>query len=1186
MHTGTEAFAQKSHKNDTKTESKADSAARARQEQIAAARERQQRQTDSMRAVRQHYTDSVKLVRQHFTDSIAAIRKYKESRHYKDSVEKSRKNKLAAVQAKRKSFQDSIIAARKHITDSAIAVRKQRTDSIRAIQKHRADSLAAIRKYRESKRYRDSVAVVKKVKMDSQKARRKSFNDSMATIRKHRADDMMALRKFRTDSLASIRKKHTDSVMNARKAKTDALAKKKEKAQKDQVARAKSREDRQKLALELKIKKKHEAWSNEKMLKKRWSLPRQVVQNSFSRYNYYFNANRKMDEALQNMQRVKKDNYDSLLALFPFNPDRDSSVLAADMDSIIQKVSLGIQIHDPRTKWGDDLYLLLGQAYFYKGNYTDAATAFRYILSLPDKKKKSNSATRTAVKSAKGKAPSIAQAENKSILSFLQHRSVHNESILWLARTYTQSKQEGNAESVLDLLDSDPNFPGSLQGRLAIEKSFISLNQHDEIAAIEQLGIVAKDKKLPDWIRMRAAFINGQLLQKRGEYAASADNFQQVVDLTPKIDMDFYARKNMAYCMMLSGGNQEVAIDMLKKVLNDGKYTNYYEQVYYVLGRLAANTGNYDDAVMYLRKGISSSKATKKQKAISYATLGDVYYTTAKYMPAKSAYDSAAAFSSAAPGDSIVNNAVKRSLVLGQITGPANTITEQDSLLALSALTRKEQLSVVRKYIKMLSNKRADSIYKAENAGLNTAQNADVNDNANAGIANWYFANATTMQQGFNEFKRKWGNRPLKDSWRRSSSLDFSSNANNNIASNDTSADAIELDENGLPTEDALMVLIPSSDDEKDSARVKIKAAYIALANAYISDLEDYPQAIKTLDTLDAKYPAHEHKAESLYLRYLIAIRQNRLPDAKGYGQRIIELFPGSKWAALVKPTEDGAGLVKDDNSIKAFYDETYDLVQRYQYTEALQRVVVGRQKYNEPRFNKRMQIIEAMALAGTGDYYKADTVITDFLANNAGDTLFGWAQTVKDYINRNKPAQVIPPVQTPKPQAGNAAPQQPSAADVAADASAQAADKKIPELPTDKITPSIDSNVAKAPKEYIYKPGDVHYALFVFGIMEQRTMGVKSAITDFNTFKFGSMNLSVKSEMLETQQGILIIDKFPNASAAKIYLNTLAGTDQVFREYKSSEYKLIMISGDNLMKLRADKNIQPYLIFYKSHYK
>src|SRR5690606_17278905 len=146
----------------------------------------------------------------------------------------------------------------------------------------------------------------------------------------------------------------------------------------------------------------------------------------------YFNADRKMDEALTNMQRMKKENYDTLIRLFPFDPDVDSTALPSDMDSIIHKASVGIEIHDPRTTWADALYLHMGQAYYYKDNYNEATTAFRYIISTNQQRKAKEQKDAAAKKKPVDKDVSIVETDEKKALDFLKHKSVNNEAVLWL----------------------------------------------------------------------------------------------------------------------------------------------------------------------------------------------------------------------------------------------------------------------------------------------------------------------------------------------------------------------------------------------------------------------------------------------------------------------------------------------------------------------------------------------------------------------------------------------------------------------------------------------------------------------------------------------------------------------------------------------------------------------------------
>lgn len=1189
---GQVSYAQQSQKDSVAAVRKAQEKAKA-----AAAKEREKQQAEKQKALQasrdsmakaraketafrqaaqKRSTDSIAKIRKQKTDSLAVIRKYRESKKYKDSVEKAKAVKLKTLQAARMVKVDSAKAARKKITDSTIAARKVKTDSARAVVKKRTDSLTAKRKYRESKRYADSVAVVKKMKTDSLMAKRKAFSDSLKVNRKKVTDSFAKVRKGKTDALAAARKKKTDSLLAIKKVRTDSLAKVKEKKEKNQKAKEKEREKKQQLAFELKIKKKQKAYTNEKMLKRRWSVPRQIVQNTFTHYNYFFNADKKMDEALANMLRTKKDNYDSLLALFPFNPDRDSSLLSSDMDSIIYKASMGIQIHDPRTKWGDDLYLLLGQAYFYKGNYNEASASFRYILSLRDKRKKKPNQSESLYTKKSGKGLSIAQEEKKGMLSFLQHRSVHNESLLWLSRTYTQMKQEGNAESVIDLLETDPNFPKDLQGRLALEKSFIYLNQKDYKAAATQLNIVADDNNMPNWVRMRSAFIAGQISQSRGEYTASAASFKKVIGLNPKVDMDFYARKNLAYSMMYAGGVQEESIASLKKVLNDGKYQPYYEQVYYILGRLSANSGNSVEAISYLNQGIRSLKSTPKQKGLSFATLGDVYYRLGEYEAAKNAYDSAAGFASYLPGDSMIEVAVKRSAALASITAPLKTIREQDSLLALGNMPEKEMRAEVRKYIRKLQQQREDSIFKSEQVSAGSTGGTNIG-NGNSPYTNWYFNNTALVQQGVNEFKRKWGNRQPVDNWRRSAAASGMSNngntAQNNNNNNEGEGQAIEVDENGIPTEEALVALIPRTDEAKGEARILIRRAYMDAANAYIKDLEDYPPAIRLMDTLTRRYPQHEYRDEELYLRYLVYIRQNKMSDARHYAEELLKQYPDSKYAPLVKPRESEVNANPEAISESAFYEETYGMVLDHKYAWALDKVKQAKVMYPEGKYAKRFTIVEGIAMAGMQDYKPADSLIRGFINQYPKDSLRPWADAILKYIQTNKPADSlsIGKVDTTK-TTGQSALTQPK--------------------PLPNANGAFPPDVPPAPKAeasspaYIYRPEAEHMVLFVFGGMDSRASGFRAGVTDFNTFKFNNLGLSTDIQVLSPESGVVAIRTFRNLSAAQIYMNNLKTTGQLFREYKQGEYQLIFISDFNYEKLLIDKDMKAYLQFYRASYK
>ena len=92
-------------------------------------------------------------------------------------------------------------------------------------------------------------------------------------------------------------------------------------------------------------------------------------QDLTTRYNGYFNAKILMQQSLEKLKEQHKDDFDAeMLSVLTLNDSEKASAAAGDMETILKKTSTAIQKH-PNAKWVDDCYLLMGQAYFFKGDY-------------------------------------------------------------------------------------------------------------------------------------------------------------------------------------------------------------------------------------------------------------------------------------------------------------------------------------------------------------------------------------------------------------------------------------------------------------------------------------------------------------------------------------------------------------------------------------------------------------------------------------------------------------------------------------------------------------------------------------------------------------------------------------------------------------------------------------------------
>lgn len=1132
-------------------------------------------------AFSQSRADSTQAARKRTTDSLTYSRNYKQSKHYQDSVEHARQQRVTQQREAQKASAAAQIAERKRVADSIMSFRRRHSDSIRLYndsirqaqqrelarvkeeRKRVSDSLAAMRAYRESKHYKDSVINARETrKLELAKARKHS-SDSLKAVTKARTDSLLATRKAYNDSLKTalaeakaIRTKQLDSLKAFRAARADSLGKVREAraALRKQKAeeKEKAKEDKKKLALEIKIKKKQDKYTNEDMRKKKWTLPRKVIQNTFTRYNYYFNANRKMEEAINNMVRSRTDNFDSLIALLPFNPDLDSARLMSDMDTIIRKASVGIQIHDPRAKWQDDLYLLVGEAYYYKADYQNAGAAFKQIVSQAEIAKKDEAKKKGTAKQDKSKPTTFSEPEKTGLAGALEHKSAKNDAMLWLSRTLTQAGKEGQAQTLLDMLRNDALFPDRLKGRLALEQAFIDLSRNDIGKASQSLTVVSADKEQPKWLRRRANYLNGQIMQQQLHYVESDQYFREVLTLNPDLEMEFYARKNIIANSINNGSNTMNANDMLDKMVTDGKFRPYYDQIYYAMGKTALKNKQNDKALESFRKSVSMSQSNKKQKGLSFAAMGDEYYARSDYNSAKRSYDSASMFLTAAQ-DPIYSLARQRAMALDRVAIPGNEVKEQDSLLRLAALSERDQRAAIRNYLRDLERQMRDSAFRAQNGG-GSAMPGNMTMN-NQGNQSWYFANPNLMRQGENEFKQKWGGRTLKDNWRRSS-------ASSDFAAGDNSGQQEAQPGDNLPDEDSLYAAIPHTAEALKKTNDRLKEGLFSLGKAYYTHLEDYGKATTTFDTLDRRFPAHDHQAEVLYTRYLMSLRQNQPSVAAQYNAQLQSKFPDSEWARLLKgaaaaprdldPFANVSNMPKE--TVSNFYDETYALLIQRQYTDVLRRVKEADEEYkNQGNFRKRFELMKAIAIAGTGNYPEADTLLRQFVSVNPMDSLVNWANAVLEYIRKNPQS------------AGGMNNMQP------------AANANNARLDTAGLS---GSNL-----QYDYKPASAHYVIFS-AQQDAKFSGFRSGLSDYNLMKQGNEHLTVTMSTLDAGRSLIVCKEFPTAAAARKYMSEIKGVSLLFREYKPGEYDMLLISADNFPRLFLKKDYAAYKAFYNKNYK
>lgn len=213
------------------------------------------------------------------------------------------------------------------------------------------------------------------------------------------------------------------------------------------------------------------------------------------------------------------------------------------------------------------------------------------------------------------------------------------------------------------------------------------------------------------------------------------------------------------------------------------------------------------------------------------------------------------------------------------------------------------------------------------------------------------------IQKGSQEFVQKWGNRKLEDNWRRSS-------ANNMSASSEDEEDG----ESGQITASdiaSLLKQLPKTPAQMDACNAKLQEAFYNLGLTYYSQLADYPNAIKTFDTLISRFPNTSYKKQAYYALYLNHNKLQQLNEANRYKNLLNQEFPGTELAQLALNPEYKSPETIQTQSANQHYENTYALYKSAAYNDALSQVQYAKTNFKGHPLIPKYQLVEAISYAG-----------------------------------------------------------------------------------------------------------------------------------------------------------------------------------------------------------------------------
>ena len=573
------------------------------------------------------------------------------------------------------------------------------------------------------------------------------------------------------------------------------------------------------------------------------------------KYNILYNGNVAYEDGLKAIRDANTDDYTQILNLYPVSNHKAAEASSSQMDKTIEKCRKCIKLHsikskpkrDPK-KASDPKYKLwlkseefnanmglawirLGEAEFHKGDFLGAVSTFNYIINHYS-----------------NDADMIAQCQ------------------LWIARAYAEMGWQYEAEDMLQRVNIDALTKKHARLYSAVKADvLLKGGHHHEAIPFVKIAIPYEKRKI---YRPRFAYVLGQLYELENNKSEATDAYKTVVRLAPPTEMEFNARVRIAE---MGGKN---AIRQLRSMTRQSKYQDRLDQLYGAMGNIYLAQKDTAAALEMYEKAIAESTQAGMAKASVLVRAGDIYYEIRAYEQAQPCYREAVTILSMEHPD--YARIQKRSEVLDELVVAYNQAQLQDSLQALSQKTEEEQRAIVDRIIAdLIEAEKADSLKQVQEArdimlgrkggeprSVNTANMLGGGGQQNA---EWYFYNPQLIRQGQQEWRRRWGNRPLEDNWRRQNKQVVAAYPEEMMATEGTDTLAIATDsvsrpapmETDIHKPEYYLQQIPRTPQDFAACDSLWREAMIALYYIYRDKVEDEALAEETLHELVERFTGH-----------------------------------------------------------------------------------------------------------------------------------------------------------------------------------------------------------------------------------------------------------------------------------------------------------------------------------------
>jgi hypothetical protein len=328
----------------------------------------------------------------------------------------------------------------------------------------------------------------------------------------------------------------------------------------------------------------------EKTGNKKFSVPKRIYNNTVSHYNYYYNASVKLTDIIIAAKTQHKEDYTLLLPFYNYSLNETAK---GQIDSVIYKCTAGILLHDLRSDWVDQMYLLMGNAYMHRKDFDSAAWVFNYINYAFAAKDEGYDLPIGSNVSSKGGTFSVSTDEKRNFWKKISSpKPARNESFLLQSRNFIEQEKLAEAEALLQVLAADKFFPERLKTTWNEYNAYLLYkeNQYDSAAFYLSKALPNAQSKLE---LARWEYLIAQMYSLSNQDSLSVLWYEKAINHTTDPLMDVYARLNI---VSLSSDIKVDAVNFhltqLLAMAKKEKYQGYRDLIYYAAAELELRQDN------------------------------------------------------------------------------------------------------------------------------------------------------------------------------------------------------------------------------------------------------------------------------------------------------------------------------------------------------------------------------------------------------------------------------------------------------------------------------------------------------------------------------------------------------------------------------------------------------------------